>query len=73
MIELKGENSQMHYEPYNKVLSEQCAHIGSETKTEFLTKIGYKIDRYLCPCGMVRVSKGPGYRIKIESDACGFK
>lgn len=73
MIEFKGETSQKHYEPYDKVLDKQCTYIGKETSTEFLTKISYTIDRYLCPCGMVKVSKGPGYRIKIESDACGFK
>lgn len=73
MLEFKGKNSQKHYEPYDKVLSKQCTYIGSETLTESLTKIGYNIDRYLCPCGMVKVSKGPGYRIKIESDVCGFR
>ena len=36
-------------------------------------KIRGIIDRYLCSCGMVKISKGPGYSIKIASDACGFK
>ena len=74
MIELKEKNYQKDYEPYDKILREQCVFIVKETGIGVLAKPPFRPnERYLCPCGMVKVSKGPGYKIQIESDACGFK
>ena len=73
MIKLEGENYREHYEPYEDILKKECTYIEQEIGTEFLTKLSYDIHRYLCPCGMVKVSIGPAYKIKMEADSCGFK
>lgn len=73
MIEFKGEGYEKGYGPYDKVITNKCSYISTGIVTEILPKLPFVIERYLCPCGIVKVTKGPGYRIKIESDVCGFK
>lgn len=73
MIEFKEKGSEKDYEPYDKVIKNKCSHISTERATEIMPKLPFDIERYLCPCGIVKVTKGPGYIIKIESDVCGFK
>jgi hypothetical protein len=69
---LKGKDNQKGYEPYDKILKDKCSYISEDIETETLSKLSFHVERYLCPCGMVKVTKGPGQRIKIESDVCGF-
>ncbi len=73
MIEFKGKDSEKVYEPYDKVIKTKCSHISKEISTEMISKLPFDIERYLCPCGIVKIIKGPGYRRKLESDVCGFK
>ncbi len=74
MIEFKGDDAIEKYKPYEKIIKTKCDFISSEDKKVMATMYGVydTIDRYLCPCGMVKITKS-GSHTKIESDGCGFK
>lgn len=71
MIEFIGKKYIDDYMPYRSVLEEDCKLIKRDKGQK--DEVNFDVERYLCPCGMVKVTTGPGQNLKIEADSCGFK